>query len=146
MYYSRTRTAAVIIAISLLPLFGFPQEPIPVTKLIGTINFDGIPDDTVWLQVPELPLVMHSPVFGNEPTEKSIIRMAYDNEYLYVSGILHYKEINDMRAIGRKRDYSSMSTDWFGVILSTRNEVKVKSSGIFTSKSFSCCFHLIFFL
>ncbi|HAX93771.1 MAG TPA: hypothetical protein DCY25_07485 [Bacteroidales bacterium] len=99
-----------------------PADPLKITKISGDITFDGIPDEAVWQSVPALPMVMLMPVEGNEPTEISIIKVAYDEEYLYVSGYINYKDPDFIRAIGKKRDYSSRSSDWFGFILDTFND------------------------
>jgi hypothetical protein len=100
----------------------FSQAPLSVTRISDEINFDGIPDEEVWKSVQSLPMIMFMPVFGNEPTETSIIKIAYDDEYFYISGILDYKDPRDLRAIGKKRDFSSPTTDWLGIILDTFND------------------------
>ena len=68
------------------------KEPLKVTRISGGITFDGIPDEAVWQSIEPLPLTMFYPVPGNEPTEISLIRIAYDDEYFYVSGILNYRD------------------------------------------------------
>lgn len=108
--------------ILLLPINCYSQEPLVVSKLSATINFDGVPDEEAWQSVPALKMVMHIPVFGNEPTEISVIKMAYDDQYFYVSGILNYKNPADIRAIGKKRDYATLSCDWMGILLDTYND------------------------
>jgi hypothetical protein len=95
----------------------FPQSPLVVTKITSPITFDGIPDEEAWQQVQPFKMVMHSPDFGKEPTETSVVKVTYDDEYLYFSGILNYKDPSDIRAIARKRDYNSPDCDWFGIIL-----------------------------
>jgi hypothetical protein len=102
----------------------YAQEPISVPKISEKIIFDGVPDEEGWKQIRPLKLTMHTPVFGNEPTETSIIKIAYDNEYLYVSGSMYYKDISTMRAISKKRDYASFSSDWFGIIIDSFNDRK----------------------
>ncbi len=96
--------------------------PFKVTRITGGINFDGIPDEPFWQLVPALKMVMHMPVFGIEPTEMSVIKIAYDEQYFYVSGILNYKNPDDIRAIGKKRDYATPSCDWIGILLDTYND------------------------
>ncbi|MCX6254842.1 MAG: DUF5916 domain-containing protein [Bacteroidia bacterium] len=103
--------------IFLVSLNSFSQEPLPVTKITGGITFDGVPDEDVWKQVPSLKMIMHMPVFGNEPSESSVIKIAFDEDYLYISGMLNYKDPLTIRAIGKKRDYATPSCDWFGVVL-----------------------------
>jgi len=108
------------------------QAPFIVNKLTVPINFDGVPDEAAWQSVQPLPMTMHSPVFGNEPTEASIIRIAYDDVNFYVSGILSYKNPGDIRAIGKKRDMFEPTTDWFGIILDTFND-KVNAVSFWTN-------------
>lgn len=98
------------------------KVPFKVTRITDGINFDGIPDEPFWQPVPDLKMVMHMPVFGIEPTEMSVIKMAYDEQYFYVSGILNYKNPDDIRAIGKKRDYATPSCDWIGILLDTYND------------------------
>jgi hypothetical protein len=97
-------------------------EPIKVQKLTEAINFDGIPDEVAWKDIPSLSMVTIMPAFGKEPGEPSIIKIAYDGEFFYVSGILNYNDINNLRAVGKKRDYGDLSSSWFGFILDTFND------------------------
>jgi hypothetical protein len=103
-----------------------------LTKLSGKINFDGVPDEEEWKQIPPLKMVMHTPVFGNEPTETSSVKIAYDNEYLYVSGIFRYNDASTIRAVSKKRDYATLSSDWFGILIDTFNDRK-NAVGFFTN-------------
>jgi len=100
------------------------QTPMVITRMTGTITFDGIPDEEVWQSVEPLPMVMHKPDFGTNPTEVTIAKIVYDAEYLYVSGIINFKDPSEMRAIGKKRDLTSSSSDWFGFILDSYNDRK----------------------
>jgi hypothetical protein len=98
------------------------SEPMKVTRISGGITFDGVPDEASWQTVEAVPLVMFMPEPGKTPTEVSIIRMAYDNEYFYVSGVLNYQDMKYIRAIGKQRDYTNLSTDWIGFTLDTFND------------------------
>jgi hypothetical protein len=93
------------------------QTPLVITKMTGIINFDGVPDEEAWQNVPELPMVMFMPVSGNKPAEHSLIKISYDNEYLYFSAILDYLDPKNMKAFSKKRDYSSATTDWLGIVI-----------------------------
>lgn len=98
------------------------QAPYQVTKISGGITFDGMPDEPVWEAIEELPLVMFTPVFGGTPTEKSVIKIAYNDEYLYASGRFYYQNPADIRAVGKKRDYLSFSPDWFLLTIDSFND------------------------
>src|SRR5215207_3089066 len=65
---------------------GAQEAPLELTRLSGPITLDGRPDETAWEQVPTLPLTMYNPVFRGQPTQRTEIRVAYDNENLYVAG------------------------------------------------------------
>jgi hypothetical protein len=90
------------------------EAPYQVTRISGGITFDGIPNEAVWESIEALPLTMYVPVFGEAPTEKSIIKIAYDDEYFYASAWFFYQKPDQIRAIGKKRDYMSHAPDWFG--------------------------------
>jgi hypothetical protein len=109
-----------------------PQTPMVITKMTGTINFDGIPDEEAWQPVQALPMVMHKPEFGKEPTQTTIAKIIYDDEYLYVSGFINFKDPANIRAVGKKRDYRTGSSDWFGFILDSFNDRK-NAFGFFTN-------------
>ncbi len=98
------------------------QEPMVVPRLSGELVFDGVPDEEAWQAIAALPLVMHMPVYGKEPTELTVIKIAYDNDYLYVSGIINYKNPDDLRAFSKKRDFNSPKCDWLGVVIDTFND------------------------
>jgi hypothetical protein len=126
----RTLIISIIFLIPTLRNFGQEQipgsydisEPLKVTKLPGSITFDGIPDESAWQSIPDLPMVMLVPVPGNDPTETSMIKLAYDDEYLYASGFLNYKDPKNIRAVGKKRDYDTRSSDWFGLTVDAFND------------------------
>ncbi|MEF8811914.1 MAG: DUF5916 domain-containing protein, partial [Bacteroidales bacterium] len=93
-----------------------------VPKITGGITFDGKPDEAAWQSVGHLPMTMFTPVYGDQPTEKSIVKIAYDEDFFYVSGFLNCQRPENIRAVGKKRDYSTMSSDYFGFILDTYND------------------------
>jgi hypothetical protein len=106
----------------LISLNLWSQDPMAVPRLSGAIDFDGVPDEDSWMAIPALPLVMYTPVFGKEPTELSVIKIAYDDEYLYVSGVFDYKNPEDLRAFSKKRDYNVGKCDWLGLLIDTFND------------------------
>jgi hypothetical protein len=126
------KTLMVFVMLSCIIQPAFPQgkdgkshnldEPLKVRKITGSIVFDGIPDEESWKMIDSLPLTMFMPVPGAEPTERTVAKIAYDDTYLYVSGIFYYADIKDIRVIGKQRDYSDRASDYFGLILDTFND------------------------
>ena len=57
-----------------------------LARLTGPVVLDGTPDEAAWQAIPPLPLTMYTPVFRGTPTQQTEIRVAYDDEHLYVAG------------------------------------------------------------
>jgi hypothetical protein len=87
-----------------------------------SIVFDGIPDEAAWDKLEAFPMVTHMPVFGNPPSEESLIRMGYDDQYIYVSALLYVRDPSRIRAVGKKRDMETMSSDFFMISFDTYND------------------------
>ena len=49
------------------------------------IIFDGQVDEAAWEAISPLPMVQYEPNAGAPPTEKTEIRLAYDDTYIYAS-------------------------------------------------------------
>ena len=97
------------------------QDRISAERLGGEIIFDGICDEDAWYSIRELPLITFSPDYGAEPSEKTIIKIAYDDEYLYLGAILSDKNPDKMK-VQIKRDHWNYDCDWIILILDTFND------------------------
>ena len=65
---------------------------------------------------------MHTPSFGREPSERTDVRFAYDEKYLYMGAKLYYNDVSMMKSASFKRDYTGLGGDLFGFILDTYND------------------------
>ncbi len=108
------------------------KEPLIIEKLNSPINFEGVPDEEAWRSISQIKLVMHSPVFGKDPTENTDIRIAYDDKFLYAGARLFYRDPSMIRSSSYKRDFMGMGSDWFGLFLDTYND-KENSMMFFTT-------------
>jgi hypothetical protein len=108
------------------------KQAVIINRLTQSINFDGVPNEEAWIPVTPLKMTMHSPVFGKEPTEKTDVRIAYDDRYLYVGAILYYQNADMIMSASFKRDYEGAGGDWFGILLDTYND-KENAVTFFTS-------------
>ena len=86
------------------------------------IRFDGIPDETAWEHLDSFPMISHMPVFGNRPSERSVIKMGYDDQFVYVGGLLYVSDPSFVQAVGKKRDMETMSSDFFMLSFDTYND------------------------
>jgi hypothetical protein len=65
---------------------------------------------------------MHRPNFGNEPSEKSDVRIGYDDEFLWIGASLFMNDASEIFAATKKRDEMLFGYDAFGIVLDTYND------------------------
>ncbi len=113
----RWRWLLVVVLVS-CSVAGYGQETVSIERLSGPIELDGVPDEDAWNEIETLPLVMYQPVYGGEMSEETHIRVAYDEDYIYVAGTLLDSEPDAVRANSMYRDQYS-GDDTFAIILDT---------------------------
>ncbi|OGD21366.1 MAG: hypothetical protein A2W03_04785 [Candidatus Aminicenantes bacterium RBG_16_63_16] len=95
------------------------STPVAIPRLTAPVTFDGLSDEAAWRDVPPLPMVMMMPNFGLPPSEKTEVRLGFDEGYLWVAACLFDREPDKIQAPSKKRDYMEPNTDWFGVVIDT---------------------------
>jgi len=95
-------TLAVLIETMAGP--GPAAPPLELHRLAGPIVLDGRIDEAAWAAVPLLPLTQYAPLFGAEPEQRTEIRVAYDDEYLYAAGAFHDENPEGIRINSLYRD------------------------------------------
>ncbi len=98
------------------------QDQIIIPKTNGELVFDGMPDEAFWDEVDPLPMIMLQPVHGNEPSEKTEIRLCYNDQYLLLSGRLYDKNPSEIQDNTKKRDEFGGNSDSFGIIIDNFND------------------------
>ena len=111
-----------MICFSGLPLPGWSQGQISVPEIAGEFKFDGIIDDSCWQNLTPVTMVMHTPTFGLEPTEKSEVMICYDNSYFYIGARLYDSNPSDMLISSKKRDESEVQSEELMLIFDTFND------------------------
>jgi hypothetical protein len=102
---SISRLLPALLVTLLAPAAAVAQEaPLVLTRLAGPIVVDGDLGDAAWQDVPALPLTMYLPVFRGEPTQRTEIRVAYDDEYFYVGGWFYDTDPSGIRVNSLYRD------------------------------------------
>ncbi len=105
------------------PLFARDSSsPVVIQKLEGSLVFDGMPGEPAWEAISPFHMVMHSPVFGNEPSESTDIRVAYDDEYIYVGASFYTRDASLIQSSSKQRDATGGGSDWLGVLFDTYND------------------------
>ncbi len=116
------------ILILLIPFLGTPlysQSNLPIieiSRVSGSIIFDGKPDEEVWTEQKPFEFLQFQPDHGQKPTEQIDVRMGFDDNFFYVGASLYYQDISMIKATGKKRDYAQQTCDWFGFHLDTYND------------------------
>lgn len=80
------------------------QQPLTLTRLAGPIHVDGRPDESAWRAIPSLPMTMYAPVFRGTPTQRTEVRIAYDDENLYAAGWFYDTDPKRIRVNSLYRD------------------------------------------
>ena len=97
------------------------QAPLELPRIDGPITLDGRSTEPVWQDVEPLPLTMYQPTYEGGVRERTEIRVAYDDEFLYVAGRFYDANPDGIRANSLYRDRYS-GDDTFAIILDTFND------------------------
>lgn len=97
------------------------QDVLVLPRIDGRITIDGRVTEPAWQDVEPLPMTMYQPTFEGTVRERTEIRVAYDDEYLYVSGRLYDSNPEGIRANSLYRDRYS-GDDTFAIILDAFND------------------------
>jgi hypothetical protein len=102
------------------------EDTLRIRRLSAPIVFDGMPDEPAWEEIAPLPLTAFTPVFGGPLTERTEIRLAYDETYLYISGRMYQTDPKTTRIQTFYRD-GAMGDDLLGLLLDTYNDHQTAS-------------------
>ncbi|MGI9174254.1 MAG: DUF5916 domain-containing protein [Rhodothermales bacterium] len=117
----RFGSRAALLSVLLLCCPALPaeaQEVLELPRLTGPIQLDGRPDEAAWQEITPLPVVMQMPHFDQPPSQPTEIRIAYDDQYLYV-GARCYDDPANILGTSLKRDILTRGIDYVGVFLDT---------------------------
>lgn len=99
----RLAPALALVALA-QPLAARQEPPLPLTRITDEITIDGRPDEPAWRLIEPLPLTMYLPVFRGTPTQRSEIRVAYDDANFYAAGWFYDEEPDGIRINSLYRD------------------------------------------
>jgi len=110
-----------LILTTVLVASGQSQKSITAIKIDRSeIILDGRIDEPFWQKIEASGgFLMQEPVEGGEPTERTEIRIAYDENNLYISAICYDSDPDGIKAFQKKRDVSLSTDDRFMWILDT---------------------------
>ncbi|HSG08805.1 MAG TPA: DUF5916 domain-containing protein [Longimicrobiales bacterium] len=94
---------------------------VDVPRLTGPITLDGVSDEAAWQAVSTLPLTMYEPSFRGTSDRSVELRMAYDDEAIYLAASFFHEDPSAIKALSLTRDRWS-GDDSFGLLLDTFND------------------------
>ena len=65
------------------------QDVMKLHRLTGPILLDGMSDEAAWQEIEPLEMSMYEPISGGTMTERTEIRVGYDDNFLYVAGRMY---------------------------------------------------------
>lgn len=98
-----------------------PLDTLVIDQIYGDIKIDGIINELGWERLKPLPLVTYSPTFGKLPSERTEIRIGYDQKYLYVSGCMYTANPKDIQGTSMIRDLD-LEGDFLNVLIDSYND------------------------
>ena len=97
-----------------------PVRSAVVTAVTSPIAIDGSLDEAAWRQAPTIgELVQRIPVAGGAPTERTEVRLLYDEDNLYIGVMCHDTEPDRVLASQMARDASLNADDRLAIVLDT---------------------------
>ncbi len=100
----------------------FATDKLKIQRFALPVEFDGKPDELAWQSIDTLPITMHSPIFMGKSKERTLIKIAYDDQFLWIGAKLLVAEPANIKASSKKRDDMSANSDFFGVVIDTYND------------------------
>ncbi len=95
--------------------------PVPIPRFTGQIDVDGVVDEPAWDAIEPLPMFMWAPTHGGEMTERTEVRVAHDDEFLYLSGRMYDSNPEGIRSNTFLRDAFS-GDDLLSVVIDSYND------------------------
>lgn len=111
----------------------YPAQII-LPRINGSVNLDGKSSEPAWEGIRPLSFVQMEPKFGIEPSEKTEVLVAYDDQYLYMAGRLYDREPEKILSNSKQRDSGNPACEWFGIIIDSFND-KENALAFFTTPS-----------
>ncbi len=97
-----------------------PRPTAMATRATGSIDIDGRMDEDSWAAAPVIDrFVAQNPRKGAPASERTEVKILYDDDNLYVGAELYYKDINDIVRTGLQRDANTGQGDAFSIGLDT---------------------------
>ncbi|NJD19425.1 MAG: carbohydrate binding family 9 domain-containing protein, partial [Gemmatimonadetes bacterium] len=97
-----------------------PRPEARVTRTAARITIDGIPDEAAWAEAePLTDFIQSMPETGMPATEKTVVRVMYDAERIYISAVCYDSDMNGLIVPTLEQDFETHDSDVLGITLDT---------------------------
>jgi len=97
-----------------------PRPEARVTRTHAHIEIDGIPDEAAWRDAePISGFIQSMPSTGMPATERTVARVLYDAERLYISAVCYDSDMDGLIVPSLEQDFETHDSDMFGVTIDT---------------------------
>lgn len=110
------------------------QSNLVIQRLSTEPRLDGDPFESAWTEVDVHSMIMLNPVSGSMPSQQTEVKFGFTDKYLYIAGYMYDNEPDKIRSASKKRDETSLSSDFFGISLDSYNDNE-NSINFFTNPS-----------
>lgn len=95
-----------------------PRPTLRAVRAAGPITMDGVVDESAWAAAPPATdFVQSKPRTGYPASERTEVRVLYDDQYLYIGAVLFDSDPDALIAQHLEQDFLSLNDDVFGVSL-----------------------------
>lgn len=118
------RTVVAVGSVAALSCLAVPaagQEPMLLPRLDGAIEVDGNLSDAAWQAIAPLELTVHTPRFRAPPTEETTIRVAYDDDAIYLGAWMYDSDPDAIKVHSVARDVDN-GGDFLNLLIDTYND------------------------
>jgi hypothetical protein len=111
----------MFVFISVIPTTLLANEPrVTISKIEKAPIIDGVLDDDIWSEATVIEdFHQRIPVEGGDPSEKTIVRLAYDKDMLYVGARLYERNPDAIIARELREDIVKFNDDAFSILIDT---------------------------
>jgi len=111
------------LALCCLPLFALSQKTLNAVKAFQSPHIDGNLDDNVWKNAPAASdFSQYSPSYGFPVSAKTVVKILYDNEALYIGAYLYDDPNLIRRQITARDGEQQQDVDYFSIFVDTYND------------------------
>ncbi|MEX1000775.1 MAG: DUF5916 domain-containing protein [Crocinitomicaceae bacterium] len=112
--------------------FAAERKQAPITRITDRVEIDGLLTESIWSNSEIMTdFIQHSPVAGAPSLRRSEIRIAYDDNAIYIGATLYDQRDSMSLTLSQRDDLGN--ADWFGVIFDPYNSGTIGFAFIVTT-------------